>query len=120
MISEQIIERVLQAALDCGGEFSEVFIEDKKNTNITSVGGRIEDSISGRDYGLGLRIIDKDQSIYTYTNDLREENLIQLAKEAASILKSREAKLEKKLQRENLKNINPIKIYPSTVLLKDK
>ena len=120
MISESTIERVLNAALESGGEFSEIFIEDKKNTNITSVGGKIEDSISGRDYGLGIRIIDKDQSIYTYTNDLREENLITLAKEAGSILKNRNAKLKQKLALENLKNINPIKIYPSDIVLKDK
>ena len=50
------------------------------------VGGKIEDCLTGRDYGVGIRIIKDMRSIYAYTNDSTEENLVKLAKVAASSL----------------------------------
>ena len=87
MLDKRVIEDVLYAALSRGGDFAEVFVEDKYNGSMKMVGGILESSISGRDYGVGIRIFDKYNSIYAYTNDSSRENLIKVAKEAAQALK---------------------------------
>lgn len=56
MIKQSLIENVLEAALSTGGDFSEVFIEDKFVNSIELQSGKIEKSISGRDFGIGIRI----------------------------------------------------------------
>ena len=87
MIKQSIIENVLEAALSTGGDFSEVFIEDKFTNTMELQSGKIEKSISGRDFGIGIRIFSGLQSIYTYTTDFSEEGLINAAKRAALAIK---------------------------------
>lgn len=120
MLSQKLIEKVLYAALSKGGDFAEIFVEDKLSTNIRLVGGIIENNISGRDYGVGIRIFDNLNCIYAYTNDSSEENLIKVAKEAAAALKSTSTDLTLNFLKGNDRDINPIKILPSTIDKKRK
>ena len=53
MLSKKTLENVLYAALSKGGDFAEVFVEDRFNTSIKMLGGFVENSISGRDFGVG-------------------------------------------------------------------
>ena len=120
MLSEKVIENVLYAALSRGGDFAEIFVEDKLSTNIRLVGGLIENNISGRDYGVGIRIFDRLNCIYAYTNDSSEENLVKVAKEAAAALNSATKDLSLNFLKGNERDINPIKILPSSVEKKNK
>jgi TldD protein len=86
MLKEKVVSSAINAALEKGGDFAEIFAEDKLTGSIRMVGGKVEDSLTGRDYGVGIRIIKDMRSIYAYTNDSTEENLVKLAKEAASSL----------------------------------
>lgn len=56
MLKQSIIENVLEAALVTGGDFSEIFIEDKYTNEFLLQSGKIEQSIAGRDFGIGIRI----------------------------------------------------------------
>lgn len=120
MLSNKVIENVLTAALSRGGDFAEVFVEDKYNSSIRLVGGLIENNISGRDHGVGIRIFDNLNCIYAYTNDSTEENLIKVAKEAASALKKDSIVKSLNFMKGEGTNFNPIKILPSTVEKKRK
>lgn len=108
MLDKQVIENVLCAALSNGGDFAEIFVEDKKNGTIKLVGGKIETNISGRDYGVGIRIFDKFNQIYAYTNISTEENLIKVAKQAAAALNSAKVNLTLNLISKEISNHNPI------------
>lgn len=120
MISNSVIENVLYAALSKGGDFAEIFLEDKINARIRLVGGLVENNISGRDYGVGIRIFDKYNSIYAYTNDSSEDNLIKVAKQAAAGLSSKAIELRLNLIKQDSINYNPISIYPSKTQKKKK
>ncbi|MGL4733112.1 MAG: PmbA/TldA family metallopeptidase, partial [Fusobacteriaceae bacterium] len=84
MIEKELLERVLEKALSTGGDFAEIFAEDRWDNSITLIGGKIENSLSGRDYGVGIRIIKDLFDVYAYTNDSSETSLLTLATEAAS------------------------------------
>ncbi len=86
MLSKSIIERVLLAALSEGGDFSEVYLENTRSTGISALNGLIERASSGIDYGIGIRILSGDKSVYVYSNDLDENLLVKLARDASASL----------------------------------
>ena len=120
MLAQQTIERVLQAALEQGGEFAEIFVEDRHNTTLGLVGGTLEDNLMGLDYGVGIRVIDGLKYAYAFTNDTREERLIEVAREAALTLKKSDSSKVLDLRRPSLDEVNPIKVYPRDIHLRDK
>ncbi len=115
MLSKSIIDDVLTAALSTGGDFAEIFVEDRFNTGLLLVGGKIESGVSGRDYGVGIRIFYGLNSIYAYTNDSTRENLIKVAKEAAAAIKGSKINQVLDFTKVDIDNIHPIKLLPSNI-----
>lgn len=70
---------VLKRALRYGGEFADLYFEETVNTSIICEEDRIEKVISGRDIGVGLRVIHNLKTFYAYTNDITEDGLMELA-----------------------------------------
>lgn len=120
MLKKSVLKDVLAAALSRGGDFAEIYIEDRFNKSIALMSGSIEKSLSGRDYGVGIRIFSGLKSIYVYTNDSSKNNLVSLAKEAALGLAVGQSGQVNQLSRMNPMNHHPIKTYPASVLVKDK
>jgi TldD protein len=115
MIKQSIIENVLEAALSTGGDFSEVFIEDKFVNSIQLQSNKIEKSISGRDFGIGIRIFSGLQSIYTYTSDFSEEGLLAAARRAALAISGGGSGVIHPLLKETYPSIHTIAQMPRTV-----
>lgn len=88
MITANTINKILQTAISCGGDFAEVFVENKYNTTIAVSNDTVENGIVARDYGIGIRILLKHNYVYTYTNDDSEDNLIKITKEACKAFKN--------------------------------
>lgn len=82
MLDKKIIDDILFEALYLGGDFAEIFIEDRKNTSFQMISGRLEKGLKGTDYGLGVRVYFGTNSIYTYTNNLGKENIIKMLRNA--------------------------------------
>jgi len=120
MVKEKILKEVLAAAISRGGDFAEIYIEDRLNKSIVLMSGAIEKSLSGRDYGVGIRIFSGLKSIYVYTNDARKSNLVNLAKEAALGLEAGQSGTIRELSKIDIVNHHKIKKYPASVLVKDK
>lgn len=87
MISKEVINKILETAIDCGGDFAEVFAENKFNTVIVKENDKVDNGTVARDYGIGIRVIKGTDSVYTYTSNDTEENLIKITKEVCSLLK---------------------------------
>lgn len=120
MLKEQVIKDVLQAALSTGGDFAEIFMEDRHDQNITMIGGIVETANAGRTYGAGIRIFAGNNSIYGYTNDTSRENLVKVAKDIASSIAEVPKNLGIDLVKKCVTIINPIEIMPVTVSKKEK
>ena len=120
MLSQGIIEKVLTAATQTGGDFAEIFIEDKTSSLLTMIGGILEKAVSGRDFGVGIRIFKGCFSVYAYTNDASEENLIQVARGAAQAISGQKQDIIMDLRKSTMKNVHEIKIMPHSVSKKQK
>ncbi|MBO0995055.1 TldD/PmbA family protein [Bacillus sp. SD088] len=86
MIQQSILEEVLAAALSTGGDFAEMFAEDRYSNNLRLHDGKIDRSLSGREAGVGIRVFHGLQSAYAYTTDFSKAGLLKTAKEAAQAL----------------------------------
>ena len=83
MIEEAVLQKVLGAALRNGGDFAEVFAEDRRASSAALDDGKVEELSSGRDRGAGIRVVVGDTTGYAHTADLSESGLLAAA-EAAS------------------------------------
>ena len=84
MIEQSVLEEVLGVALRTGGEFAEVFAEDRRNSSAVLDDGRVEELTSGRDRGAGIRVVVGDTTGFAHTADLSEPGLIAAAEAAAA------------------------------------
>ena len=75
MIEQEVLQRVLGAALRTGGEFAEVFAEDKRSSSAVLDDGKVEELTSGRDRGAGIRVVVGDTTGFAHTADLSEAGL---------------------------------------------
>ncbi len=120
MLDKSLVEKILNEALSTGGDFAEVFVEKKNSSSLYMIDGKIESALSGKDFGIGIRIFKDLYSVYGYTNDMTEENLLKTAKKIAQAIKGTRADITINLLKQDIENYNKIEIYPETVSKKSK
>lgn len=117
MLNKAIIEDVLTAALSTGGDFSEVFVEDRFTNRMKLQSSKLESSLSGRDFGVGIRVFNGLNSVYAITNDFSREGLLKAANEAAKAIQG--ASVEKSIMlpqaKQIVESIHPIELMPNSV-----
>jgi TldD protein len=86
MIEKNLVADMLCAATAGGAEFAEVFCEKKDSCSLSLINGKVDSTLAGIDFGVGIRIIDGDKMVYLYTNKKDESSLIKLAKNGALAL----------------------------------
>jgi TldD protein len=84
VIDESVVSKVLGAALQTGGEFAEVFVEDKRSSSGRLDDAKIEELGSGRDRGAGIRVVVGETTGFAHTADLSEAGLLAAAQAAAA------------------------------------
>ena len=83
MISRKIAEQTLSEALKTGADFAELFLQDKRSNTLALLDGHIEDAVTGRRHGAGIRVIKGLNSVYVHTNDTTLTGLVAAARSAA-------------------------------------
>lgn len=81
-----LVEELIGTVLRYGGDFAEIFVEDRYSTEIELRNGNVEQARTGRIFGVGIRGFLGDKAIYAYTNDLSRENLLQVARRVGEAL----------------------------------
>ena len=76
MLNRNHMERALEAALATGGDFSELFFEDRVGDTLSMTDGRIETAVTSRSCGAGIRVYKGLNSVYVYTSDVSAEGLL--------------------------------------------
>lgn len=122
MISEIQMQQVLDTALSSGGDFAELFFEDKEETNIKAANNSVQGVKSIRLFGAGLTVLCGSQRIYLYSNRTSYEDLMKLAKRAALMLEAKTGKISSaaELSCQEFADPNPIVTYPGEAQTADK
>ena len=115
MLSKDILSSVLARCLITGGDFAEIFEEDTLDTSISILNGKVENSISGRTHGIGIRIFKGYKSVYAYTNNSTLSALLETAEKAALALGELKEDISVVLNKKEIYNNNPIIYIPSSI-----
>ena len=120
MLSKDIVNKVLGKALSTGGDFAEIFEEDTLNNKIAMADGKTDSIVSGRIYGVGIRIFKGFKSVYAYTNDNSLTSLLLTAEKAAIALGEVKENIDVNITERVNTNIHPYLYVPSSVNSKKK
>jgi TldD protein len=71
----QMLNRVIQAALQNGGDFAEVYVENRISRDILMEESKVKQAVFGISQGAGVRVISGDKTGYAYTDEITEEKL---------------------------------------------
>jgi TldD protein len=115
LIEPDVVERVLASALRRGGEFAEVFAEDRRGTSAVLDDGRVEELSTGRDRGAGVRVVVGETTGYAHTADMSEAGLLAAAEAAAAVAREGGASSVVALEAVNTPRRNDIAIAPEEV-----
>ncbi len=121
MIEQDLLQRVLAAAVRTGADFAEVYAEDKRSTSVALDDGRVEQVTSGRDRGAGIRVIKGDTTGFAHTADLSEAGLRAAAEVAAAAASQGDGGTRAiALTRSPSRVVSPVEQYPDEVRKADK
>jgi TldD protein len=116
VLDEAVLRRTLSAALRSGGDFAEVFAEDRRSSTARLDDGKVEELVSGRDRGAGVRVVVGETTGYAHTADLSERGLRDAADAAAAAARSGgEGAKVVDLQRQAVSPPHTVEVFPETV-----
>lgn len=87
MLAAELLSKILNRALSRGGEYADIFVENRKATSIQLEDEKIEKVVSGVDIGVGIRLISAGKTAFAFSNDLSEDSLTELAATLSNTLR---------------------------------
>ena len=91
MLAQNMIENIINEALNAGADFAEVFDETTFFQEVWTSQEGIEQNSLGRERGVGIRIFKGCNCYYGHTNDCSESALIRLIRSLTAGLETRNA-----------------------------
>jgi TldD protein len=84
-LDPQALDRTIRKALEKGGEFADVYIENRVTRQIVMEESKIKSAVFGIRQGAGVRVLAGDKTGFAYTDDITEENLLRSAEIASYV-----------------------------------
>ncbi|MDD4556993.1 MAG: TldD/PmbA family protein [Alphaproteobacteria bacterium] len=120
MLDKILVLDVLDEALKTGGEFAEVFFEDKITNSLLMGNHKIESSAFDITCGVGIRVTKGFFYAYVSTNDLTRDGLLKAAHKAAQAIKSEKRNVQINFVEEKFKTVHPVLLNPLDVSKQEK
>ena len=89
-LDHQILNRTIQKALEKGGEFADVYIENRISRRILMEESKFKSAVFGISQGAGVRVISGDKTGFAYSDDITEEKLLRAAEVASYVARGSE------------------------------
>jgi Predicted Zn-dependent proteases and their inactivated homologs len=109
--------QVLETALSNGGDFAELFFEDKDELNIKMAQQILKGVTTVKIFGAGIYLLSGVRSVYVFTNDTSLQGLMSAAMQAAEFITVCKKVKSQKIVFSMQHTVNPnyIQQYPGTV-----
>ena len=120
MISRDVCQRVLKAALATGADYAEIFAENTVNNTISMIANKVENIRNTVIAGAAVRVFKGLRSVMASTVDTSEPGLIRCAERCAEALGQGSAQMEIVLRERLFGDIHPVITCPSSVGNKEK
>jgi TldD protein len=86
LIGEELAGQVLERALAHGGDFAEVFCEERYGFSLSIDESRVERPQSGSERGAGIRVIDGETTRFAHVDGLAADDLLAAADDLSAAL----------------------------------
>ncbi len=87
-IDPGLINTTLRKALEKGGDFADVYFEDRISRRILMEESNFKSAVFGISQGAGVRVISGDRTGFAYTDEITPEKLAQAAEVASYVARS--------------------------------
>ena len=87
LVPPPLAEKVIARALARGGDFGELYAEERRGFSLSLDDGRIERPLDGRERGACVRVVSGDSTFYGYVDGLAEEDLLRVAESVSEALR---------------------------------
>lgn len=120
MLEQKVLGDILTHAMRRGGDFADVFIENRVTTMVSCEDNRIERIKTGTDAGAGVRVISGDTTAYAYTNKVTPDELVKAADIASRAAQGAKSDVTIDLRAVESPAGLDIDIYPDQVAIDEK
>ena len=93
-IDQMSVRRLLNAALHRGGDFADIHLEYSTRNSVVMEDGIIKNSAVAVVSGVGIRVVQDDQTGYAYSEDFALKPMLHAARTAAAIASGGEVSLD--------------------------
>lgn len=107
MINKKLARKVLEIGLTTGADFAELYYEEAVGNTLVLDNGIIESVGNVLTSGVGIRLLKENRSVYGYSNEIKEKNLIKLANQLAAGFNGNKATDCRDFVDQKVKSINP-------------
>ena len=90
-VTHRQLQRVLAAALEKGADYADLYFEHTVNNSASLQDNEVNSAFSNIMFGVGIRVLQGDQTGFAYAENTSMESMIRAAKMAASIADSSSA-----------------------------
>lgn len=84
-LDKSILDRVIAKALEKGGDFADLYLENRISRQIIMQESKFRSGLYGISQGAGVRVISGNATGYAYTEEITEENLLRAADVASYV-----------------------------------
>jgi len=91
VLDTAVYDKTIQKALEKGGEFAEVYVENRISRQIMMEESKFKSAVYSISQGAGVRVISGDKTGYAYTDDITAEALLRSADVASYIARGTKA-----------------------------
>ncbi|MBN2772750.1 MAG: TldD/PmbA family protein [Prolixibacteraceae bacterium] len=84
-IDKTVLKKVIAKALEKGGDFADVYLENRISRQIVMEESKFKSGLYGISQGAGVRVISGNKTGYAYTDEITEEKLMRAAEVASFV-----------------------------------
>jgi TldD protein len=87
-VTRQLLQNVINAALEKGADYADLYFEHSLNNYSTLEDGKVNQAYSNIGYGVGIRVLKGDQTGYAFSENITPDAMLKAARTAANIANS--------------------------------
>jgi TldD protein len=119
-VDETVIRKVMSAALAKGGDYCDVYFQHTISNSIGLEDDVVNKAYTSVDLGVGIRVLEGEQTGYSYTEELTPNSMINAAKTAANIAGQSETAAPSELTYQKSPNYYQIEVLWEDVSIDQK
>lgn len=109
-VSPEVVRRVMNVALSRGGDYCDLFFEHKVSHYIGAEDSQVNRAFARVEIGVGIRVLNGDETGYSFTEDIAPEAMSRAALTAANIANASGPTMSVEFKMRAIPNYYPVQV----------